>query len=90
MLFIGGIIGNMASVTNPYATGIAVSIINNPDLSLGTGILLRIVLFVLLYVIGTFVVVRYAENVRRNPEARRCTAWMSTLLSAMRESRCPN
>ena len=90
VLFIGGIIGNMASVTNPYATGIAVSIINNPDLSLGTGILLRIVLFVLLYVIGTFVVVRYAENVRRNPEARRCTAWMSTLLSAMRESRCPN
>lgn len=67
VLFIGGVIGNMASVTNPYSTGIAVSAINNPELSLGTGILLRMVLFVVLYVIGTFFVVRYAESVRKTP-----------------------
>jgi uncharacterized ion transporter superfamily protein YfcC len=86
VLFIGGIIGNMASVTNPYATGIAVSIINNPDLSLGTGILLRIVLFVLLYVIGTFVVVRYAENVRRNPASSAVYGLdVNTLVSDERE-----
>jgi uncharacterized ion transporter superfamily protein YfcC len=67
VLVIGGVIGNMASVTNPYSTGVAVSAINNPQLSLGTGILMRMVLFVLLYAVGTFVVVRYAESVRKTP-----------------------
>ena len=67
VLFIGGVIGNMASVTNPYSTGVAVSAINNPELSLGTGILMRLVLFVVLYVVGTFFVLRYAERVRKDP-----------------------
>lgn len=67
VLFIGAVIGNMASVVNPYSTGVAVSAINNPDLSLGTGILMRVVLFVVLYVIGTALVLRYAESVRKDP-----------------------
>lgn len=67
VLFIGGVIGNMASVTNPYSTGIAVSAINNPELSLGTGILMRLVLFVVLYAVGTFCVLRYAESVHKDP-----------------------
>lgn len=67
VLFVGAVIGNMASVTNPYATGVAVSAINNPDLSLGTGIAMRMLLFVALYAVGTFLVLRYAEKVKRDP-----------------------
>lgn len=66
VLFIGAVIGNMASVVNPYSTGVAVSAINNPELSLGTGILMRILLFVVLYLVGTALVIRYAERVRRD------------------------
>lgn len=64
VLFIGATIGNMASVVNPYSTGAAVAAIGNPKLSLGTGIAMRIIIFVLLYVIGTFLVIRYAEKVK--------------------------
>lgn len=67
VLFVGGVIGNMASVVNPYSTGIAVSAINNPELSLGTGILMRVVLFIVLYAAGTVLVLRYAESVRKDP-----------------------
>lgn len=67
VLFIGAVIGNMASVTNPYSTGVAVSAINNPELSLGTGIVMRVLLFVVLYVVGTALVLRYAESVRKDP-----------------------
>ena len=68
VLFMGAVIGNMASVVNPYSTGVAVSAINNPELSLGTGIAMRIVLFAVLYIVGTFLVVRNAEAVRKDPQ----------------------
>ena len=64
VLFIGATIGNMASVVNPYSTGAAVAAIGNPDLSLGTGIAMRILLFIVLYVLGSFLVIRYAEKVK--------------------------
>lgn len=64
VLFIGATIGNMASVVNPYSTGIAVDMIGNPELSLGTGIAMRILLFVVLYALGAFLVIRYAERVK--------------------------
>ncbi len=67
VLFMGAVIGNMASVVNPYSTGVAVSAINNPELSLGSGILMRILLFVVLYVVGTVLTLRYAESVRKDP-----------------------
>lgn len=67
VLFIGAVIGNMASVVNPYSTGVAVSAINNPELSLGTGIAMRLLLFVVLYVVGTALVLRYAESVKKEP-----------------------
>lgn len=69
VLFGGAAIGNMASVVNPYATGAAVAAIGNPELSLGTGIVMRMVLFLVLYVVGTFLLIQYAEKVRRNPSA---------------------
>lgn len=67
VLFVGATIGNMASLVNPFSTGAAVSIIGNPELSLGSGILLRAVLFVVLDVIGTIMVIRYANKVKANP-----------------------
>ena len=39
----------------------------NPELSLGTGIVMRVLLFVVLYVVGTALVLRYAESVRKDP-----------------------
>lgn len=64
VLFIGATIGNMASVVNPYSTGAAVAAIGNPDLSLGTGIAMRILLFLVLYAVGAYLVIRYAEKVK--------------------------
>ena len=62
VLFGGAVIGNMASVVNPYSTGAAVAAIGNPNLSLGTGIAMRILLFVVLYIVGAFLIIRYAEK----------------------------
>ncbi|MFR7944987.1 hypothetical protein [Sellimonas intestinalis] len=55
----------MASVVNPYATGAAVAAIGNSDLSLGTGIVMRMVLFIVMYIVGTLMVIRYAETVKK-------------------------
>jgi len=66
VLFVAAVVGNMASVVNPYSTGVAVSAIN-PELSLGTGILMRVVLFIVLYAVGTVLVIRYAEKVKKDP-----------------------
>lgn len=68
VLFGGAAIGNMASVVNPYATGAAVVAIGNSDLSLGTGIVMRMVLFIVMYIVGTLMVIRYAETVKKNKE----------------------
>lgn len=67
VLFGGAAIGNMASVVNPYSTGAAVAAIGNPNLSLGTGIVMRMILFIVMYVVGTIMVIKYAEGVRKNP-----------------------
>lgn len=68
VVLIGGIIGNMSSIVNPYSIGAAVGAIGNEDLSLGSGILMRLIMFVTMYLLGSFLVVRYAEKVRKNPE----------------------
>lgn len=67
VLFIGSTAGNMASVVNPFSTGAAVAAIGNDDLSIGSGIVLRLVLFVVLYVISTLMVMRYASKVKKDP-----------------------
>ena len=68
VLFGGAVIGNMASVVNPYSTGAAVAAIGNPNLSLGTGIAMRILLFVVLYIVGAFLIIRYAEKVKKDKQ----------------------
>lgn len=66
VLFVGASVGNMASVVNPFSTGAAVAAINNPDLTLGSGIILRAIIFVVLYVVGTLFVIRYAAMVKKD------------------------
>jgi uncharacterized ion transporter superfamily protein YfcC len=66
VLFIGSSIGNMSSLVNPFSTGAAVSAIGNPDLSIGSGIILRLVIFAILYVVGTAYLINYANKVKKD------------------------
>ncbi len=67
VMFIGVTIGNMSSIVNPFSTGAAIAAINNENLSMGNGIILRMVLFVALQILGTFLVLRYANAVKKDP-----------------------
>lgn len=73
VILIGAVCGNMADVVNPYAIGAAVAAIGNDELSLGSGILLRLVLLVVLLAFGIFSVTRYANTVKRDP-SKSCLA----------------
>ena len=68
VVLIGATIGNMASLVNPYSIGAAISAIGNEELSMGDGIVLRLVLFVVLLAIGTVMVIRYAAKVKKDPK----------------------
>lgn len=69
VIILGATIGNMASVVNPYSVGAAVAAIGNPELSLGSGILLRLILFVSMFALGTFLLLRYANKIKKDPSA---------------------
>ena len=73
VILIGAVCGNMADVVNPYAIGAAGAAIGNDELSLGSGILLRLVLLVVLLAFGIFSVTRYANTVKRDP-SKSCLA----------------
>lgn len=66
VLFIGSSIGNMSSLVNPFSTGAAVSAIGNPELSIGSGIILRLVIFVVLYIVGTAYLINYANKIKKD------------------------
>lgn len=68
VLFVGATVGNMASIVNPFSTGTAISTIGNDALSLGSGMVLRFVLFAAMLALGAFFVLQYAETVRHNPQ----------------------
>ncbi|WP_423364502.1 YfcC family protein [Mycoplasma sp. P36-A1] len=68
VLFVGATVGNMASVVNPFSVGAAVAALGNPELSLGSGIILRIIIFVVLNTIATFYLIKYANSVKKFPE----------------------
>src|SRR5699024_3885118 len=55
-----------SSLVNPFATGAAVSAIGNPELSIGSGIILRFVTFVILYIVGTAYLINYANKVKKD------------------------
>lgn len=62
---IGAVLGCMGSLANPFAVVIAS---NFAGISIGDGILVRIILLLLYLPIGIFFVMRYAEKVKKNPE----------------------
>ena len=68
VLFIGSTVGNMASVVNPFSTGAAVAAIGNPNMTMGSGIVLRIIIFIALYAISAVMLMKYGAKVKNNPE----------------------
>jgi len=66
VLMVGATAGNMASIVNPFSTGAAISAIGNGDLSLGDGMIMRIVIFIILTGLGTLLVVNYANKVKKD------------------------
>ena len=67
VIIVGAVAGNMADIVNPYAIGAAVAATGNDELGIGDGIVLRMILFVVLYVMGCFFVTRYASSVKKDP-----------------------
>lgn len=67
VLFLGATVGNMAAVVNPFATGTAVAALNTDGLTMGSGIILRMVLFVVTFAICAFLLVRYGAMVKADP-----------------------
>ncbi|MFV8132245.1 YfcC family protein [Streptomyces syringium] len=63
-IILGAGVGVLASTVNPFATGVASSA---ADVSLGDGIVLRFVMWVVLTAVTIGYVVRYAHRVRADP-----------------------
>lgn len=63
-IILGAGIGVLCSTVNPFATGVASSA---ADISLGDGIVLRGVMWIVLTAVTIAYVVRYASRVRRDP-----------------------
>jgi len=68
VLFMGATVGNMAAVVNPFATGTAISTLNVDGLTMGNGIILRMILFLVMFVVCAFMLVRYGAKVKAHPE----------------------
>lgn len=64
VLTVGATVGNMSSVINPFSTGAAIGAMGNENLSLGSGMILRIVLFIVLYIVALILVLKYANEVK--------------------------
>ncbi len=66
MIIIGALIGVMSSTVNPFSVGVAAG---EAGVSIGDGIVLRVILWVLLTGISIAYVLRYAAKIRRDPAA---------------------
>lgn len=64
MIIVGCMTGTMASTVNPFSIGVASG---EADVSIGDGIGLRLLLWVVLTAISIVYVVRYAQRVQRDP-----------------------
>ncbi|MEU9334793.1 YfcC family protein [Streptomyces sp. NPDC048290] len=71
-IILGAGIGVLCSTVNPFATGVASSA---ADISLGDGIVLRFVMWVVLTAVTMAYVIRYARRVQRDP-ARSLTGFL--------------
>lgn len=66
MIILGALVGVMAATVNPFSIGVAA---NEAGVSLGDGIGLRLLLWVVLTAMAVGWVLRYAARVRRDPQA---------------------
>ncbi|MGD6751305.1 YfcC family protein [Streptomyces sp. BH105] len=64
-IILGAGVGVLCSTVNPFATGVASSA---AEISLGDGIALRFVMWIVLTAVTIAYVIRYAKRVRRDPE----------------------
>ena len=62
--FLGAGVGIVGGISNPFSVGIGSNI---AGISLGDGILTRLVLFIACFIFAVFFVMRYAEKVRKDP-----------------------
>ncbi len=65
IVVLGTQIGCLSSVVNPFATGVASGI---AGISAGEGIIVRALMFVLFTGVVIFIICRYADKVRANPQ----------------------
>jgi len=66
MIILGALVGVMASTVNPFSIGVAVG---EAGISIGDGIVLRAVLWVVLTTMAVGWVLRYAAKIRQDPGA---------------------
>ncbi|WP_435822241.1 YfcC family protein [Actinacidiphila alni] len=64
-IILGAGVGVLCSTVNPFATGVASSA---ADISLGDGIVLRFVMWIVLTAVTVAYVVRYGKRVQKNPD----------------------
>ncbi|MFD3476594.1 YfcC family protein [Streptomyces sp. NPDC058695] len=64
-IILGAGVGVMCSTVNPFATGVASSA---ADISLGDGIILRFIMWIVLTAVTVAYVIRYAKRVEKDPE----------------------
>lgn len=65
-ILVGAGIGVLASTVNPFATGVGSGA---ADISIGDGIVLRLLMYVVLVPVGVWWVLRYAKKVKADPSA---------------------
>lgn len=63
-ILVGATIGVLASTVNPFATGVAS---DAADISIGDGIVFRLVMYLILVPVGVWFVLRYARRVKADP-----------------------
>jgi len=63
-ILVGAGIGTLASTVNPFATGVASGA---ADISIGDGIGLRVLMYVVLTTVAVLYVLRYAARIKREP-----------------------
>jgi uncharacterized ion transporter superfamily protein YfcC len=66
MIILGAMIGVMGATVNPFSIGVAAG---EAGVSIGDGIVLRVILWILLTAMATGWVLRYAAKVRKDPSA---------------------
>lgn len=63
IIFLGSNLGNLASTVNPFATGVAS---DAAGVGIGEGIVLRVIMFVVMWILGSIFVTRYATSLHKD------------------------